>query len=309
MKISAAIFHQSLHLSNEKLKPPNSECPFCGSSNRKPVHLLQSDPDVFLLSCENCYAASASRMPTDSALSEYYSCYYESPHCSDSVQKITFDDSSRFGKHLAVNCLQYQSDSYISILDFGGGDGSISYAVAVELLKRGVRKIDISVFDYNENTIVSQDNRISITRNDTLSDISSCYSIVIASAIIEHLPNPRDTLDALLSHLKPGGIFYARTPYAVPLMRMFARIGIKWDFTYPAHIHDLGQNFWETYFENIVSVGDFRIVKSKPSIVETTFKNHFLKALAAYTLKAPWYVIGKSYKLVGGWEVFVVKKS
>jgi transcription elongation factor Elf1 len=307
MKIRAAIFHQSLHLGNDKLGLPEPECPLCGSTNRQSVYLLQEDPDVLLLACDNCHASSASRMPTDSALEEYYNTYYKSSYRSESGLKITFDDASRFGKYLANKFFQYQSKSHISILDFGGGDGSISHSVAVELLSRGMCKVDITVIDYNEDTVIPQDSRISITRENKLEDISSKYNVVIASAVIEHIPKPRGILDGLLNQLETGGIFYARTPYVVPLMRMSSRVGIKWDFTYPAHIHDLGQHFWEAYFDSIVSIRDFRILQSRPSIVETTFKEHFLKTVAAYSLKAPWYLIGGSYKLVGGWEVFVVK--
>ncbi|EGV19350.1 class I SAM-dependent methyltransferase [Thiocapsa marina] len=245
-------------------------------------------------------------MPTERALAEYYGNYYNSSCLSSRDDKVTFASVSRFAKHLAAKFVQYQSDSSISILDFGGGDGSISHAVAVELLKT-CNRVDISVVDYTEHLIVPRDKRISISRKDNLAEISSEYSIVIASAIIEHLPKPRDTLSGLLERLKPGGVFYARTPYVVPLMTLLSPIGIKLDLTYPAHVHDLGQEFWESYFARVATPNSFRILQSKPSIVATNFREHFLTTLAAYLLKAPWYLIGRSYKFVGGWEVFVRK--
>jgi hypothetical protein len=104
------------------------------------------------------------------------------------------------------------------------------------------------------------------------------------------------------------GIFYARTPYMLPMMKAFRLIGVNLDFTYPGHIHDLGQAFWENYFTTEQS-DEFQVLASSPSIVATTFGKHFLRTVAAYSLKAPWYLLGKSYKFVGGWEIFAQKIS
>ena len=161
--------------------------------------------------------------------------------------------------------------------------------------------------DYNQKVISAQDSRIVLKRKDTLKGIQSNYDIVIASAIIEHLPQPNDILNRLLNLIDKGGIFYARTPYVVPFIKLFRFFGIKWDFTYPAHVHDLGQEFWESYFNHTVSSSDFEIIESKPSIVETTFQEHFTRTLVAYVLKTPWYLLGRMYKFVGGWEVFIRK--
>jgi hypothetical protein len=90
-------------------------------------------------------------------------------------------------------------------------------------------------------------------------------------------------------------------------MKIFSLIGIKWDFTYPAHIHDLGEDFWVSYFGSDNIHCQFKLLESKPSIVQTTFKEHFLRTVVAYLLKAPWYIFGNYWKLVGGWEVFVQK--
>ena len=307
MKISVTVFHQSMHLETDLLEPLGHECPICGSIDRKPLCLLQGTPEVFLLECAVCHAASASRMPTDRALEAYYAKYYESPLFSDSANRTTFDGTSRFGRHLASVYRQHQRDLQISILDIGGGDGAISHAVAVELLKKGASKVNISVVDYNEDVILPQDSRITISRKATLEEISSRHNFIIASAIIEHIPKPCHILDSCFNLLEKGGIFYARTPYMVPIMKLCGHFGIKLDLTYPAHVHDLGQKFWESYFNGKLSRGTFRILRSRPSIVETSFREHFLKTLAAYSLKSPWYLIGRSYKLVGGWEIFAQK--
>jgi hypothetical protein len=66
----------------------------------------------------------------------------------------------------------------------------------------------------------------------------------------------------------------------------------------------MGQEFWERLPDTLRGeVGKLDVVSSRPSIVETCFRQDAVRTVAAYLLKAPWYVLGRRYKLVGGWEV------
>jgi hypothetical protein len=40
-------------------------------------------------------------------------------------------------------------------------------------------------------------------------------------------------------------------------------------------------------------------------VVETSFSHNAMRTMAAYALKAPWYLLRSSYRLVGGWEVVI----
>ena len=309
MQTSAAAFHQSRHLNDNQLLLPDSACPFCGSDCRQTVFNLQDNPQISLLKCAVCNAVSSSRVPTDETLITYYNDYYESLPSSDSCERITHDDSKRFGIHLADRVNKYLDRPHLRILDYGGGDGSISEWMAVKLLEKDFHKIDIVVVDYNKTTVSTRNQRISITRKDNLEDNDCLYDVVIASAIIEHLPQPRDILIRLLNLMDVDGVFYARTPCMLPLIKLLKNFGIKMDFSFPGHIHDLGQAFWESYLRHAISREDLILLESNPSIVETTFKRHFLRTLASYLFKAPWYLLGRRYTLVGGWEIFIKKTS
>lgn len=304
----SGIFHKSIHLDDSKLEPLNSDCPFCGSSIRHPNLMIQENPTILLMKCINCNATSASRMPKSNVLYDYYSDYYNTSFFKDGETHVTFDNPRYFGIYLVNTYLQYNQDEYISILDYGGGDGSISYFTAVEFLNRGAKQVNVTVIDQNEKLILPQNNSISINRKTTIEEIDNQYNFVMASAIIEHLPTPRVILDSLFESVEMGGLFYARTPYVVPLMKFLNIFGLKWDFAFPAHLHDLGQDFWETYFYKKITSADFQLLVSRPSIVETSFNTHFFRTLAAHLFKAPWYAIGRHYKLVGGWEAFIKKK-
>ena len=103
-------------------------------------------------------------------------------------------------------------------------------------------------------------------------------------------------------------MFYARTPYVLPLLRLLKRFGIELDFTYPGHLHDLGQNFWNN-IPNMYRDFNLRILRSCPSIVETSFGQDFMTTLLAYIFKFPWYVLRGFYGYVGGWEIFIIKNK
>lgn len=306
MSINAAAFHKSMQLDESKLEPSDSKCPFCSSTNRKQVCTLQENPEVLLLQCNDCQAVSASRMPTDEVLAEYYSRYYDSSASETSGGQITFDKPQRLARNLAQMYHRYKDDATVSILDFGGGDGTISYLAAMQLIERGTEQVNITIVEYSTRIVHPQDSRIVIDRVNSLGDIHSQYGLVIASAVIEHYPRPRALLRNLLQCIENGGIFYVRTPYMHPIMKLLKPIGVRVDFTYPGHLHDLGQSFWEDYFTREQS-GDFQILASRPSIVETTLREHFLRTAAAHLFKIPWYLLGNSYKYVGGWEVFARK--
>ena len=309
VQTKACAFQQSRHLNDTQLLPPDLACPFCGSGRRQSVFKLQDNPQVLLLECAVCRAVSSSRVPTDETLITYYNDYYESLPSSDSCERITHDDSKRFSIHLANRVSKQLGRPHLRILDYGGGDGSISVWMAAQLLEKGFHKVDIVVVDYNKTTVSTQNERISITQKDNLEDNNCLYDVVIASGVIEHLPQPRDILVRLLNLMDVDGLFYARTPCMLPLIKLLKNFGIKMDFTFPGHIHDLGQAFWESYLRHAISCGDLILLESNPSIVETTFKRHFLRTLASYLFKAPWYLLGRRYTLVGGWEVFIKKTS
>jgi transcription elongation factor Elf1 len=308
MKINAAAFHHSEHLEEKDLLEEHAKCLFCGSNNRQLISFLQKKPDIQLLHCKDCHAASASRMPTEAALTRYYSTYYDTPESKSN--DVTFDDSQRFGKHIVRTFAnKVKNKDSFTILDFGGGDGLISLRTAEELLKLGINSVAISVIDYSENLVTSTDSKITIQKIKELSMITCQFNLVIASGIVEHLPEPAPILEDLTSKIAPDGFFYARSPFVVSFIKWFQPFGIKWDMTYPAHLHDLGQSFWEYYFTSVEKKKKFSILLSKPSIVETTIKHHFIRTIAAWTLKAPWYILGRNYGFVGGWEIFVQKRT
>jgi len=291
----AALYHRSAHVPDSKLSPPVTACVICGLpfANR-PIAQIQQSPDVFLLHCIQCHACTASRIPTVDTLEDYYSGYFE-----QSGPKITHDSPARFARHISAFICAKQEKR--SITDFGGGDGTLGYSLARILCQHSCSSVDVTVVDYPEPRI-SRDERIRVLQVHPGSPMLPS-DIVLASAVLEHLPDPLTALKQLFAALEPSGILYARTPAVAGFMKLATACRQHLDFTFPAHLHDFGQRFWENILSLIPGGSEFEILHSAPSLVETDFRRHPWLTLAAHVAKAPWQVLGRRYDLVGGWEI------
>jgi hypothetical protein len=90
------------------------------------------------------------------------------------------------------------------------------------------------------------------------------------------------------------------------LLRILQRIGLPVDFTYPAHVHDMGEAYWSRILRLLPPpFQHYSVVWSRPSIVETTLRKNPMRTVAAYVMKAPWRILGNRYQFVGGWEVLI----
>ena len=238
-------------------------------------------------------------MPNPDALNEYYANYFrgEGP-------KITHDSPERFARHIASFIREPRRD--MAITDFGGGDGNMAYSVAQILANRGCSSIAISVIDHVA-CVVSRDPRIAIETQRPGAAIPGS-DIIIASAVLEHLTNPLEALAQLFRALGRDGLLYIRTPAVAGILKWATACGRPLDFTFPAHLHDFGQRFWENILRLIPDGREFEVLHSAPSLVETDFCHHPWHTVAAHVAKAPWHVLGRRYTLVGGWEIVFQRK-
>lgn len=303
--VSAAAYHSGRFLQENDLLPESQCCPWCRfSGTREQLLSVQQSPDVWLLGCPVCHAVSTSRVATEAAIDAYYASYYS----ESASRRVTCGNPGRHARHICSYTKFDSQTTRISILDFGGGDGSISHAVALELARHTRASIDITVVDYNERLVHPANPRVTLEHAFNLDELSKrqTFDIVLASAILEHLTEPAETTRRLLEMLNPGGYFYARTPCMVPLLRLLKRIQISIDFTFPAHFHDLGQDFWRNVLATLGMAGqEWTVLSNRPSLVETSFSENLSRTLLSYVMKAPWWVLGSSYRFTGGWEVFI----
>lgn len=292
-------YHAGKHLGDDELCLPSDTCPGCGNNRGRPVvHVVQEAPKVSLLQCDECGIASASRMPTAAALDEYYGDYYGADESTDSEQ-ITFTGVERFARHIASRC----PPNVRRIVDFGGGDGAVGLAVA-RILAQGGARPELLVIDYADPI---NGGEISVSNVKELDDATGTFDVIIASAILEHVPDVGDSTRKLWALGRPGSVFYARTPYWLPMLRLRSSI----DMTFPGHVHDMGPAYWNNFLSTLGLAGE--LIVSQPSIVETSFRQAPVRTTIAHLLKAPSHLEcrlrGTSWRrpiwgFVGGWEVF-----
>lgn len=289
-------------------------CGCCGAKNAfRQLSLFREKPQIHFVKCRRCGAVTYDRMLRKEKLDEVYEKYNyldndEKDHTGD---KITFYGKERFARHLMKMMKPLPEQNKIRILDFGGGDGSLSYAFGESIIQTGgYDSIEIVVVDYTDTPCVSREKNISLTHCFPLSALpkDELFDIVIASAVLEHLPSPGREFRQVVELTAPGGYLYFRSPYKYPLYCLMKRFGITLDMRYPRHIWDFSSYWWHRIVVCLHLEDQLTVVKDGPSITEKTVKDHFLMAIGANLLKAPGRVT-RRWHYVGGWEILYRKTA
>lgn len=306
--MKATLCHPAMHLDPAKLVAADKCCPICCSlAPRRTVALIQQEPPVYLLSCPNCLGCSASHMPKAEVLDGYYGDYFHGDG-----PRITLAQVNRFVNNLLRVVSFERNTSTLRLLDFGGGDGTLGLALARKLLDQSPeRLVHFTLVDYQTPRAFHPDERLEVSHERHLARLDGPFDIVLASAVLEHIPDLNAVLRQLFAMLAPRGWFYARTPYVAPLKRLLP----QFDLTYPGHVHDLGAPFWNRVpatFEQ-----QLRLIVSRPSLIETHWLRQPARTISAWLMKlparlelavlpsprTPWW------RLVGGWEVILQRLS
>ena len=289
----------------------NVSCGMCGCDKFEIINKYSDVPLVHFVRCAKCGGITYDKIPKQEVYDKingtesYYDDYEEVGN-----SQITFYGAERIATHI-INLIEKNGfkkgeKNNLSILDFGGGSGEIAYTVA-KMLRGAYKNIEIVVVDYTDKLYKQNDNVIKMEREFPLEKIEDRkFDIIIASAVIEHIPAPGKDILRLFNMIKENGFLYFRAPYFYPIYNVLKKFGIEFDIMYPHHVWDLDDKWWDKLTE-ILNISDAEIVVSKPSIVEKSFKSHPLGALVAYIMKAPRYLF-KKWKYVGGWEAVYLKK-
>jgi SAM-dependent methyltransferase len=304
--MQATAYHAGRKLAEFELHRPQDHCPLCLAAGPRPaVHRIQDDPVVELLSCPRCRGASASRMPRADVLDEYYARYYSGD------ARTTTPDTRRFAASIVRRLAPARDGAHARVLDFGGGDGSVGIAVATLLVAAGAAGAEVVLVDYS-TPAASPSAVIRVTGHRELDDVEGPFGVVLASAVLEHIPEFRAAFLRLFSLCAPGGSMYVRTPWMAP----FARLHSGLDLTYPAHVHDLGGDFWNRAVQTFAL--DAALVRSGPSPVEADPREHPLRAGVAAILKLPAQAEARArrpaprdprWRWVGGWEAVLRRRA
>jgi SAM-dependent methyltransferase len=286
-------------LSIENLNKEIKKCPNCGNNNQNNTLILQTKPLVNMIKCSICKLAYANQMPNETFLKNLYD-----PKIYKSFLTNNSDNTKKLAEKI-YNKTKFKNKN-VKILDYGGGNGELSKQI-IELLNKNNINAESLVVDIHNST---NGEKIYFKSVENFKDDQNAYDLILASAVLEHLPNFRDVLENLLSKLENDGYFYCRTPWEFELSKLMKFYKIKW----PRHLYDIGGDFWINFFRN---KKDFNIVMSETSVTEISKKNIFKYLIAQFLKnisKFEFYIKKNKISLprwpfVGGWDLIVKKNA
>ena len=286
------------------------KCGVCGAEELRPIGIFRETPEIHFVRCPKCQAVTYDRILSQEATDAMYNdeeYYYED---TDEEGSVTFYGTERFARHLMKYCRTIGQKPVLRLLDFGGGDGSVSYCLAKLLCEKYTNtRFEITVVDYTEKLYKKDEDRITMCHRSPKESIADeKFDILIASAVLEHISVPGETFEMLFSLMGEGSVLYFRTPYRYPLHRLVRKFGVNLDMLYPGHIWDFGGDAWWRRLPNLIGAdkAGVSLLASRPSIVEKTFRTHFFVALVSYMMKAPGFLF-RGWKYAGGWEAVYIK--
>ncbi len=167
-------------------------------------------------------------MPSDDELSRVYQGFGEG--LSEALQHDVAYRETMYGRLLDVLAAQRQPPG--SILDVGCSTGTFLEAAA----DRGWAPTGIEI---DEGAAKHAAGRLNVPihtgrANAVLPDLGS-FDVIVMSHVLEHVNDPRATLDLVSSHLRPGGILLLRAPNARGRSATLTRARWSW-FRPPIHL-------------------------------------------------------------------------
>lgn len=183
----------------------NKKCGFCGCRKFNVLKQYSKRPDIYFIKCKKCGAVTYNKLYAQEALDKLYADYHY--FSENKGHSVTFYGTDRFARHLS-GFVDFSGRDRIRILDFGGGNGAVSYFTAKQIKKKNPNMlVEITVVDYCGELYRTDDrDGIVMKKAFPIYEVRGEYDFIIASAIIEHLPDLGADIKKLFSCLRGGGI-------------------------------------------------------------------------------------------------------
>ena len=186
---------------------------------------LNTDLARPLLLCRSCRHVFWDAFPSDDEIEAHYAAAYTEKHDQASIQA---ENRSYYRAHaLHLLNLAKRSPEETSILDFG-----CSYPTFLEEAKAMgfLRTVGVEPATQIDSDIVEiiRPNEVGNLDNESFDVVRFCH-------VLEHLPDPKAVLQAVLKKVKPGGLVYVGQP-CFPVFK-YKRGGPPPDMAvYPEHL-------------------------------------------------------------------------
>lgn len=192
--------------------------------------------------CKTCGCYYQSPMPDDKQLVSFYPDEYHSMHQNNLVAMLK--------NYLRMRKISPYLENGKVFLDFGCGDGTfIKFAAEANKIATfygyEINSTD-SISKYNGNRCIIIRGSIKFL----LDNLPEC-SIISLHHVIEHLPDPKETIKLLCSKLASGGVITGQTPACDSMeMRIFKT---RWSgFHAPRHTVVFSRNALKQVFDHSI---------------------------------------------------------
>lgn len=213
-------------------------CPCCGASeatqvDRKWVYTLNE--------CESCRVLYRHPRETADRMHEFYQGEYSEPGLTtelpspDELARLLENHFAGSPKDVTRVCVLLQAlglQPGQSVLDFGANWGYGTY----QLRRAG---FEAEAFEVSKPRAAFGRN-LGIEIHTSTDAVPGPFDAVYSSHVLEHLPNPLETLRDMLQRIRPGGFVVAHTPNGSAARRegSFARFHSNWGRVHPTLLSD-----------------------------------------------------------------------
>ncbi|HEV2884103.1 MAG TPA: class I SAM-dependent methyltransferase [Pyrinomonadaceae bacterium] len=214
-------------------------CPACGNAGRRRRGLKN---DFELMTCEACATLYTAYAPGGSQ-SHDYDAYYT----ADNLTVPEFID--RRLDEIVTTFEEYRKNN--RILDVGCGAGSFLEAAA----RNNWEAFGVEVSSTASEHIRNRGYDVFCGELQNAGYPDGHFDVVIASEVLEHVPNPRAMLEEISRVLRPGGLLWATTPHGRGVSGRV--LGLGWSTVCPPEhlqlfsVASISRLLTETGFEHI----------------------------------------------------------
>jgi 2-polyprenyl-3-methyl-5-hydroxy-6-metoxy-1,4-benzoquinol methylase len=214
-----------------------SRCPICGTGTSRRCLLGRPDHEYGLTQAlsywrcalQACGHVFVAPMPSADTVAGLYSQY--STHAAQPRRPLLAPLLEALGASGIRQITALPGFAEMRCLDFGCGDG----ALMATLQDRGMRYL--RGFDFDPQAVAAARERgLTTFTEETEALDQGPFDLIVLNHVIEHLPEPGQTLARLATHLAPGGRLMLRTPNAHSWLA--SRFGDDWrGWETPRHLH------------------------------------------------------------------------
>lgn len=219
-------------------------CPFCKGKlevlfKTKDLNRKVSQKDFVYLRCPDCKLITISEVLDD--LESYYTQeYYRIPSLAK-LKRIA--KAERFKIEMVKKVI-----SSGALLEVGSAFGVFAYQAKEAGFEVDCIEMDQRCCEYLTGVIGV--NAINSSQPHKAVESMRKHNVIVMWHVLEHLPNPRESLEVLANNLLPGGILVAATPN--PQAFQFRLLGVQWPhIDAPRHLNLIPEKTLVVYLKKL----------------------------------------------------------